>query len=240
MPSYLPTRITEEMMPFRVKIISPIKIDEADLRRRRMRYGEQASSDTHIEVFNLPDGPATLDTLGDMLFCEHAVFQEGMRTSSNDFDAILIDCVFDPAVDALRKECPVPVFGPMRATLPLVIQVAQRFSYIARAVRQSEWLAELATSYGYGEWLASARALGITYQESRHPTTFDNAMIQQLRRVIDEDGAQAVVMGSTTMAVSEPVTQAAGDVPLFLPGMVALKVMEILWADGLIGKQPIN
>ncbi len=34
-------------MPFRIKIISPIKIDEADLRRRRMRYGERANPDTY-------------------------------------------------------------------------------------------------------------------------------------------------------------------------------------------------
>jgi allantoin racemase len=226
----------EEVMPFRVKIISPIKIDEADLRRRRMRYGEHAGPDTHIEVFNLPEGPTTLDTLGDMLFCEHAVFQEGMRTSPNDFDAILIDCVFDPAVEALRSECPVPTFGPMRATLPLVIQVAPRFSYIARAERQTQWLVELAQRYGYGEWLVSARALGITYQESRNPTTFDNAMIQQLRQVIDEDKTRAVVMGSTTMAVSDRVEEAAAAVPLFLPGMVALRVMEVLWADGLLAQ----
>ena len=75
-------------MTFRVKIISPIKIDAADLRRRRMRYSERAGSNTHIEVFNLTEGPNTLDTLGDLLFCEHAVFQEGVSTSGDDFDAI--------------------------------------------------------------------------------------------------------------------------------------------------------
>ena len=104
-------------MPLRVKIISPIKIDEADLRRRRIRYGEVAGADTQIEVFNLEDGPTTLDSPGDLLFCDYAVFQEGMRTDPADFDAILIDCAFDPALDALREACPVPTFGPMQATL---------------------------------------------------------------------------------------------------------------------------
>lgn len=221
-------------MPFRVKIISPIKIDEADLRRRRMRYGEYAGPDTQIEVFNLADGPTTLDTRGDMLFCEHAVFKEGLDTKPEDFDAILIDCVFDPALDALREECPVPAFGPMRITLPLVMQVAKRFSYVARAERQTQWLVELANRYDYGEWLVSARALGITYQESRNPTTFDNAMSHQLEQVINHDGAEAIVMGSTTMAISDRVAEAASGVPLFLPGMVALRVMELLWADGLL------
>lgn len=221
-------------MSFRVKIISPLKVDEADLRRRQMRYREHAGPDTEVTVFNLPEGPATLDTPGDILFCEHAVFQAGMQMDPAAFDAILIDCVFDPAVSALREQCPVPVFGPMKATLPLATLVADKFSYIARAKRQTQWLAEMAHKYGYADRMASARFLGISYEESRNPHTFDDAMVRQLRRVIDEDGARAVVMGSTTMALSDRVKEAAGNVPLFMPGMAALRVMEHLWADGLL------
>lgn len=221
-------------MPFRVKIISPIKIDEADLRRRKMRYGSHANSDTEIEVFNLPEGPTSLSTLGDILYCEHAVFQEGMRTSAKDFDAILIDCVFDPAVKALREECPIPAFGPMQITLPLVLLVVDKFSYVARAERQTLWLAALAKQYGYEDQLASARFLGISYQESRKPKIFDAAMKKLLAKAVNEDGAQAVVMGSTTMALGEEVIAAAHGAPLFLPGMVALRVMEQLWQDGFL------
>lgn len=221
-------------MPFRVKIISPIKIDEADLRRRQIRYSEYAGSDTQISVFNLSEGPSTLDTAGDILFCEHAVFQEGMRTNPSDFDAILIDCVFDPALIALREQCPVPTFGPMKATLPMVMQIASNFSYIARAERQTLWLAETAARYGYKPYMASAQFLGISYEQSRNPQTFDEAMMRELRHGIQDNGAEAIVMGSTTMALSEQVTKTASGIPLFMPGMVALRVMEHLWMDGFL------
>ena len=223
-------------MTFRVKIISPIKIDEADLRRRRIRYGEHAGENTEIEAFNLPEGPTNLSTPGDILFCEHAVFQEGMRTEGKDFDAILIDCVFDPALFALREQCPVPTFGPMLATLPLVLLVANKFSFVARAERQTLWLAELAKKYGYQDKMVSARALNISYQESRKPKIFDESMVEQLNKAVTEDGAEAIVMGSTTMALADKVSQAAEGAPLFLPGMVALRAMEGLWSDGLISK----
>lgn len=223
-------------MSFRVKVISPIKVDDADLRRRQMRYSEHAQKDTFIQVFNLEDGPRTLDSAGDLLFCEHAVFLEGMKTEPEDFDAILIDCVFDPALEALREQSRVATFGPMLTTLPLVRVVADQFSYVARAERQTIWLQEIAEKYGYGPQLVSSRALGITYQESRNPTTFDEAMRRELQGAILEDGAGAVVMGSTTMALSDPVKEAAGSTPLFLPGMVALRAMENLWSDGLLKK----
>ena len=221
-------------MEFRVKIISPIKVDEADLRRRQIRYAEHAGQETVVKVFNLEDGPGTLDTPGDLLFCEHAVFAEGMKTRSNEYDAILIDCVFDPALGALREQAEVPTFGPMITTLPLVRLVADKFSYIARAPRQTEWLIDMAEKYGYADQLASGRALGISYLQSRKPSLFDKAMSRQLKAAIVKDGADAVVMGSTTMALSDQVKEAAGSVPLFLPGMVTLRTMEHLWKDGLL------
>jgi hypothetical protein len=38
------------------------------------------------------------------------------------------------------------------------------------------------------------------------------------------------------MALSDKVKKSAGTVPLFLPGMVALRVMEHLWLDGLLSR----
>ena len=218
---------------FRIKIISPIMIDDADLRRRQIRYSEHANQNTKITVFNLIDGPKTLSTPGDILFSEFAIFQEGMATNPKEFDAILIDCAFDPALDELVEQGPVPTFGPMKATLAMMAQVAKKFSFISRSDRQIGWLRETASTYGYENMIASSRALSITYEQSRSPKTFDKAMKKQLNRVV-ADGAEAVVMGSTTMALSKEVIESAQGLPIFLPGMVAVSAMEALWADGLI------
>lgn len=221
-------------MDFRIKIISPIKVDEADLRRRQTRYSQCAGPNTTIEVVNLEEGPSALNTPGDMLFCEYAVYQEGAKTSSEDFDAILIDCVFDPAVDAVAEHTGLPTFGPMRTTLPLVPLVAPNFAIVSRAQKQCDMISQLVKRYGYGDYLTSTRALGITYPESRKPEVFREAMCRQLRHVTQQDGARAVVMGSTTMALDQEILNAAGNAPLFLPGMVALRVMESLWNEGLL------
>lgn len=224
-------------MDLRIKVISPIKVDEADLERRQVRYSQRAGPNTSIAVFNLEDGPTALNTPGDMLYCEYAVFREGAKTSSEEFDAILIDCVFDPAVDALAEHTGLPTFGPMRTTLPLVPLVSPNFGIVARAEKQCEMLADLVVRYGFGDYLISTRALGITYPESRKPEVFTEAMCRQLGRVTQKDGARAVVMGSTTMALGSEIVDAAGNAPLFLPGMVTLRVMESLWSEGLL-RQP--
>jgi hypothetical protein len=41
------------------------------------------------------------------------------------------------------------------------------------------------------------------------------------------------MFGSTTMALTDEMRAAARGVPLFMPGMVALRLMVQLWQDGL-------
>lgn len=68
-------------MTFRVKIITPLFANEADLQRRQRRYLERVGSETKVKVVNLPEGPATLDRPNDMQRSNEAVYQEAMKTS---------------------------------------------------------------------------------------------------------------------------------------------------------------
>lgn len=224
-------------MTFRVKIISPIKIDQADLERRQVRYGQTASPDTLITVCNLPEGPTTLDTVADIVACEYAVFQVGANTRADDCDAILIDCVFDPAVDSIQKHTGIPTFGPMRTTLSLVHLVAQNFAIISRTQKQCEMMTEVIRRYGYVHSLVGTRPLGITYAQARQPAVFTKAMVRQIELAVQKDGAQAILMGSTTMALNDALGRAANGVPLFMPGMFALRVMESMWNEGLLTRR---
>ncbi len=220
-------------MPFRVKIISPLQATKADLSRRQQRYSHQAGTDTQLLVENLSGGPAALNTAGDVLTSAAAIFQQGKGTGVDDFDAILIDCVFDPAVEELREATGLPTFGPTRVTLPLIPLVSPNFSIIARTVRQCELLVEMVSEYGYAPQLCSFRALDISYKEAKQTEIFDRVMSERLHEAVVSDGAQAIMFGSTTMALSKAIRDTAHGVPLFMPGMVALRVMEHLWFDSL-------
>jgi len=225
---------------FRVKIISPISIDQADLERRQARYGQAAGSDTQIEVCNLPEGPTALLCVADMVACEHAVFQAGAGIRADECDAILIDCVFDPAVDSIQKHTGVPTFGPMRTTLSLVHLVAQNFAIISRTESQCEMMADVIRRYGYGSSLVATRSLDLTYAQGREPAVFVEAMAEQIGNAVHKDRAQAILMGSTTMALDDRLLAAANGVPLFMPGMFALRVMESMWNEGLLIRRPLT
>jgi Asp/Glu/hydantoin racemase len=220
-------------MTFRVKIISPLKATAADLARRQQRYGSHAGSNTMVTVVNLDGGPAALNSSGEVLTSAAAIFRQGCATTSEECDAILIDCVFDPAVDELQEATGLPTFGPTRTTLPFISMVAPNFSIIARTRRQCELLAELVEQEGYGSQLSSLRPLEISYEEAKKETIFDRVMLERLKTTVSQDGVGAIMFGSTTMALSKEMRREAGGVPLFMPGMVALRAMEHLWQDRL-------
>lgn len=218
---------------FRVKVISPLKATELDLARRQLRYSEAAGPNSQVVVENLEGGPSALNSSGDVLSSAAAIYDQAQKTSLKECDGILIDCVFDPAVEELMEATGLPTFGPTRVTLPIVDMVSSKFSIIARSERQCELLAELAAVYGYGKNLGSIRALGISYEEAKQPEIFDRIMTARLKEAVTKDGARAIMFGSTTMSLTATMREAAQGKPLFMPGMVSLRVMEQLWFGGL-------
>ena len=220
-------------MPLRLKILSPLKATEEDLARRQRRYSRRAAADTRIQVENLAGGPAALNSSGDVLDSAAAIYRQALDASPEAWDAILIDCVFDPAVDEIREATGIPTFGPTRTTLPLIPLVAGNFSIIARTRRQCELLAEQIVGQGYVDYLHALHALDISYEEAKRPAIFEQVMVDRLRTAVAEEGADAIMFGSTTMAISDEMRAAAAGVPLFMPGMVALRMIEQLWQDRL-------
>jgi allantoin racemase len=220
-------------MTFRVKIISPLEATVADLARRQKRYRQRAGPETRVLVENLDGGPVALNTSGDVLVSAAAIYKQSQYTKLDDYDAILIDCVFDPAVEELNEATNLPTFGPTRMTLPLISLVAANFSIIARTNRQCELLAETVSGYGYGQHICSLRALEISYEEAKQSEIFNRVMLEKVNEAVIGDGAQAIMFGSTTMALTGDMRRVAQGAPLFMPGMVALKVMEQLWLGDL-------
>lgn len=220
-------------MTLRLKIVSPLKATEDDLARRQRRYSRHAGPHTQIQVENLEGGPAALNSSGDVLASAAAIYRQAVDSPAEAWDAILIDCVFDPAVDEIGEATGIPTFGPTRTTLPLIPLVADNFAIIARTRRQCELLADLVAGQGYVDYLRSLHALDISYEEAKQPAIFERVMVDRLRAAVTEEGAGAIMFGSTTMAISVEMRAAAAGVPLFMPGMVALRVIEQLWQDGL-------
>ena len=110
----------------RIKAITPLRVTDAELERRQARYQKLSPPALQIDVVNLPPGsdvPTSLDTAAACRASDRYVYEEAMRTDPAKYDAILLDCVLDPALDQLEQDAPLPVFGILKFTAGVVAVV---------------------------------------------------------------------------------------------------------------------
>lgn len=119
--------------------------------------------------------------------------------AENGFDAVVIGCFYDTAVLAAREiSGDAIVVGPAQASLDIVRNLAHKFSVI---VGERKWIDEMESlieSYGLRRFMASMRLIGMRVRELQaNPERTKALLVEQAQRAIDEDAAEAIVLGCT-------------------------------------------
>jgi allantoin racemase len=152
------------------------------------------------------------------------------------FDAVVIGCFYDPnLLDAREISGHAVVVAPCEASVNIATTLANRFSVIVGEEKWSDQMTATIQSYGRGGALASMRALGLTVGEfQKNPKHTKRLMLQAGRKAIDEDRAEALVLGCTIeFGFYEEMQQRLG-VPVIDCTLAALKTAEF---HGLLKRQ---
>ncbi len=165
----------------RVRAITPIVVSEDELARRRVRYARLAPEPLEIELVNIPGGPDRLESAAQIRDSEQWVFEEAMRTDPERFDAILPDCVLDPALDRLVAEAPVPTFGITKLTAGHLAALGQRFAAVARTPAIADELASRIEAYGLCGHLVGIRILHLSIEDIADTETWNTALAGALQ-----------------------------------------------------------
>jgi allantoin racemase len=168
------------------------------------------------------------------LFC----FDEGLRAMATDPDAMTIDSTTDSGIPALRSRAPMLVLGTGLATWALAAAVASRFSIIAMEPEWAYFYRKGLRAARLSQALASVRTVGVATDPYNLFDGKEAVMFERLVRLgqeaIDEDGAEAVVVGSTTMHQAGDHLAASLPAPVLNPGRVALRTIEAVLEMGLV------
>jgi len=102
----------------RIRAITPIRVGATELARRQRRYRRLSPAAIEVTLVDLEDGPdvpRALETEDDVRRSERLVVAEARRTSAEEFDVVLPDCVLDPGV-GVGADTPVPLVGILSLT----------------------------------------------------------------------------------------------------------------------------
>jgi allantoin racemase len=116
-------------------------------------------------------------------------------------DAIVIACFDDTGLDAVRTLVPVPVLGIGEAAYHAASMIATKFSVITTLSRSVPGLENNLMRYGLAQKCVRVRATDIPVLklEEGDPATLFKIR-SEIREAIDQDQAEAIVLGCAGMA----------------------------------------
>jgi allantoin racemase len=202
-------------------------------------YSGAARLSDHVEVSAIDEGPSQLITLYHKAMAVPGLLRLARQAETSGANAILIDCMDDPGLDAAREALDIPVIGPMQASAFLAASIARKVSIIGTDSVTLDILEDAFNESGLGGRLASVRGIGLSPEEiDNHRDKAREAMVREARLAIQEDGAHAILPGCTDMigmakSVREELLLEGLDVPVIEPTAVAVAIAEMICDLGL-------
>lgn len=188
--------------------------------------------DTDVAVIAPSDCPPATESEQDRLVAALAVFSEAAKAESEGFDAVTIDCTLDPGLKAARTAVRIPVVGAGEAALALSLLFGERFSVIMPVPQSVAPMIAKIRQMGLTGRLASVRSVRLRVLDLDDDGCTLNAVEQQARQAVDEDGADVIVLGCTAMGrIASPLAERVG-IPVIEPATAALKLAEAFATPG--------
>jgi allantoin racemase len=219
----------------RIKIIVPIPMDQEGVANRASQLPTEMIRDGYdVEFVAVSWGAALGDSYYDTMLMDMSVFEAGLKAEDEGFDAVCIDTVSDSGLYALRSRLSIPVFGPGQAAVHAACMLGHKFSIITMWDEWFHLYKKILTEYKLEARCASLRSIKTRpdLEELLAGKIFQK-LEDASRQAIEEDGADVIVLGSTTMHQSHAHLEGVLPVPVINPGQICYKFCEVFLELGL-------
>jgi len=222
----------------RILVIVPFPLPEAGVANRRAQVREDMVDPNTEFVFRpVKVSPALFDSWHDKIIAQMAIFAAGMNAEAEGFDAVCVDSIGDSGMEPLRSVLSIPVLGGGITAYHTALMLADRFSIVTLWEGWMEGYHRTLAAYHMIDRLASVRAIGVFPDVANLLTGKEDEVFPKLleasQRCIEEDGAEAIILGSTTMHQAADYLAANLPVPVINPGVVTYAIAEAMIRVGL-------
>ncbi|MBZ9935679.1 aspartate/glutamate racemase family protein [Mesorhizobium sp. BR1-1-16] len=223
-------------VPVDVRVLSPITTRgfrrPSDL--KALEYDGVVVSYSQIDR-----GPASIESEYEIAMSAPGTIAKAIEAEGEGADAIVIDCMGDPGLRAVREVVSIPVLGPAETAMHLASMLGHRFSVVTVMRRLRAQFENEAAVYGLSSKLASVRHVDIPVLalEDDLPET-KARLVEQAALAVEADGAEAIIFGCTGLlgcaaAVKEGLLARGIDIPVIDPIPTAVSIAAALARVGL-------
>ena len=191
-----------------------------------------ASATTDIHATNPVTGPESIEGYYDEAFSVPGLIGEMRR--GPDMDAYIIACFDDTGLEAARCITDAPVIGIGEAAFHMASMLAHRFGVVTTLPRSIPAIENNLVKYGLASRCSKVRAADVAVLdlEGRNEVALGR-IASQIVEALDQDGAEAIVLGCAGMADLARSLSDKFKVPVLDGVACAVKLAEALAGMGL-------
>jgi allantoin racemase len=169
-----------------------------------------ASPGVTIKASNPDFGPPSIEGYFDEAFAVPGLIAEMAKTPGAD--AFVIACFDDTGLEAARSMTTKPVVGIGEAGFHMASLIAEKFGVVTTLARSIAPIERNLAKYGLIARCARVRASNVAVLELEEPgSNARKAIAAEIARSLDEDGAEAIVLGCAGMTdLARDLEQEAG------------------------------
>ena len=183
---------------------------------------QEFNSSADIECCTLEEGPFGIETGEDIANVIPLVLQK--ISESPEFDVYVIACYSDPGLAECNEMFSKPVFGMQRSAIEKAISIGDKFGVLALSEQSIERHLAYMRGLGLDGQLAGELPLDISVDEAANDAGSFGKIISQGRRLIDELGADVLILGCAGMASHRKPSEKVLQVPVIEPAQAAVSI----------------
>jgi Asp/Glu/hydantoin racemase len=222
----------------KILVIVPFAMSaDSLLLRQQQLAGLQFGPELVFDYRCVKAGPVNYSSHHDFVLADASIFEAGCRAQDEGYAAVCIDTMSDSGVAALRSVLDIPVFGPGKVSMLTALMLGDRFSILTMASRWKPLYKKALDELGLHHKCASVRAIEVPPDNQGLLSGKEDAVFPLLeaaaRLAIEVDGAEVLILGSTTMHQAHAYLEARLPVPVINPGPLSYKMAEAALGLGL-------
>ncbi len=217
----------------KVLVIVPFPMSEENRNLRSEQLNSvELGADIRFDFRSTRAAPKNYISGSDMTLAEIGMLEAGLDAEAEGYDAVCIDTMSDSGVAALRSELKIPVIGPGRVAILMAMMLGNRFSIVTMWERWRHLYQRTLTELGVSHACTSIRSLDVVPDNQallvgKEADIFP-ALEKLARSCIEEDRAEVIVLGSTTMHHAYDYLAERLPVPVINPGPLSYKIAETM------------
>jgi len=221
----------------RALVLVPFVMDEKGLANRKAQLTKvKLGPDIDFDFRPVTVGPTSYMSAQDFAFMDLAIYEAGVDAQKQGYDAVTIDTMSDSGMEALRSALDIPVVSPGKASMLFAMMLGNKFALLAQWEPAQIRAQKFVKSLGLDAFCAGIENYDVkpdyvNLMSGKEDKTLPRMLAAGKRAI--ENGADVLILGSTTMHQAHEYLSARLPIPVVNPGPLTYKLVESVLDLGL-------